>query len=107
MSGFAFWHCPFELPDYNRSEEELARAFDTQLELLLRVPTRIHQKRGWLFWHFSLERQVDSAWRPVSGCAALRTGFKAVSIQGRVRTYYAGPISPPPRRVGVGGRGDT
>lgn len=97
----AFWSWPFELAEFHGSVADLAQYFDEQLRLLLPVPTRVRQHRGWLFFSFVLEHQIDRQWQAVYRCASLRFTFRALASSGADRVYHAGPV------LLAGPRGDS
>ena len=88
-----FWSWVFELDDFVNSPKALVQAFERELEAMLSVPTRIHQRRGLLFWSFTLEREVGTTWASASSCSALRASVSVVSIKGAQHTYHAGPVT--------------
>ena len=98
-----FWTNRFEPESFYRGRsgnwqealEGLAEAFDETVLRLVRLPTRIIQKRGLLNWNFALEaRMPDGSWSQQSSCYVLRLGFRVPPVRGRERVYTAPAMAP-------------
>ena len=76
-----FWYRPFEMNQFEESENGFVIEFCKELEVLLTHETRIIQRKGWLWWHFDCQYCAGEVWRSLYRHSALRSGgFKPPDI---------------------------
>jgi len=87
-----FWFKPFEAADYGHNQESLDEDFLMVIETLLTRETTILQKSGFIWHSFRLAYRVGDRARILNQHSGLRLSFAAPPIQGKQRTYRAGPL---------------
>ena len=85
-----FWYRLFEDPDF-ASDDERSERFTEFLSEIVRFPSRILQRRGWLFWHFDIELEKSGVWRRVHGHACMKFGGSQVPNRDRRKSVYRSP----------------
>jgi len=102
-SNESFWGCPFEPDSFFRTRsttwaearEHLADKFDEMVLHLIRLPTRIIQRRGLVNWKFAFEVQMPSgAWVRQDTCYMFRLGCRVPPVEGREKVYSSPAIVP-------------
>lgn len=92
-AGAYFWHSSIEVVR-GVSDQERLKKFSDALAAVLLNKSRVVQKRGLLFWSFSMEIFQDGKWTPLDGVSCLRWGFAVPPIEGRVRVYESKGAGP-------------
>jgi hypothetical protein len=90
--GIYFWYRSYERWDYTGLEEMLTQ-FERDLLLVLTHDTRVKQRRGFVFWHFTLEYQ-ENGLQELAGASAFRwTRINVPRGRGRETTWQARALS--------------
>ena len=76
-SNYYFWSRLIEQYSKRTVEEMQSEAIDV-LGKILRYDTKIVQKKGWLFWHFSCQYEVNGHFESVGGNSTLK--FPSVKV---------------------------
>jgi hypothetical protein len=90
-SNTYFWYMPFEEVSF-RSVAQLNKAFIEVVDLLMRHPTRIQQRRGLFSHHFKCQYNSGGNWETIYRHAGLRW-MGAPEIRGRRQVYQSPPLS--------------
>jgi hypothetical protein len=86
-----FWYRSYERWDFVGLEEMLTQ-FERDLLLVLTHDTRVRQRRGVAFWHFTLPFQTNGL-QELDGASAFRwTRIDVPRIQGREKIWQANAL---------------
>ena len=87
-----FWYLMTELLDPEEADANRRWLTETT-ERVLRHPTRILQRKGWLNMSFYCAVDTGDGWQYLGGNGALRLGnFRFPTIEGKQQEYRSGPL---------------